>query len=63
MVFECDNVTLGYENRIVADNLKFCLNEGQYLCIVGENGTGKISYSFIGFPTCIYIHFSLYRSY
>lgn len=41
MVFECDNVTLGYENRIVADNLKFCLNEGQYLCIVGENGTGK----------------------
>lgn len=41
MVFECDNVTLGYENRIVADNLNFCLNEGQYLCIVGENGTGK----------------------
>lgn len=41
MVFECDNVTLGYDNRIVADNLNLCLNEGQYLCIVGENGTGK----------------------
>ena len=41
MVFECNNVTLGYENRIVADNLSFRLNEGEYLCIVGENGTGK----------------------
>lgn len=41
MVFECNNVTLGYENRIVAENLSFRLNEGEYLCIVGENGTGK----------------------
>ena len=41
MVFECNNVTLGYENRIVANNLSFSLNEGDYLCIVGENGTGK----------------------
>lgn len=41
MVFECNNVTLGYENRIVASNLNFSLNEGEYLCIVGENGTGK----------------------
>lgn len=41
MVFECNNVTLGYENRIVESNLNFSLNEGEYLCIVGENGTGK----------------------
>lgn len=41
MVFECNNVTLGYENRIVANNLNFKLDEGEYLCVVGENGTGK----------------------
>lgn len=41
MVFECSHVTLGYENRVVASNLNFRLNEGEYLCIVGENGTGK----------------------
>lgn len=41
MIFECNNVTLGYENRIVAKNLNFRLDEGEYLCIVGENGTGK----------------------
>lgn len=41
MIFECNNVALGYENRIVAKNLNFRLDEGEYLCIVGENGTGK----------------------
>ena len=41
MVFECSNVTLGYENRIVAGNLNFKIDDGEYLCIVGENGTGK----------------------
>lgn len=41
MVFEFKNVTLGYENTVVAENLNFCLGEGEYLCIVGENGTGK----------------------
>lgn len=41
MVFEFKNVTLGYENRIVAKNLNFSVKQGDYLCIVGENGTGK----------------------
>lgn len=41
MVFELKNVTLGYENTVVAENLNFCLEKGEYLCIVGENGTGK----------------------
>ncbi len=41
MVFEFKNVTLGYENRIVAKDLNFTVNQGDYLCIVGENGTGK----------------------
>lgn len=41
MVFELKNVTLGYENTVVAQNLNFGLAQGEYLCIVGENGTGK----------------------
>lgn len=41
MIFECKDVTLGYENKIVAKNLNFKINQGDYLCVVGENGTGK----------------------
>lgn len=41
MIFEFKDVTLGYENTIVTENLDFSLNQGDYLCIVGENGTGK----------------------
>lgn len=41
MIFEFSDVTLGYENTIVVENLSFSLNQGEYLCIVGENGTGK----------------------
>ena len=36
MNIECKNVTLGYENRIVAKNVNFSINQGDYLCIVGE---------------------------
>ena len=38
---KCDNVTLGYEGKIVTQNLSFTVNAGDYLCIVGENGAGK----------------------
>ena len=41
MIFECKDVTLGYENKVVAKNLKFKIDQGDYLCVVGENGTGK----------------------
>ncbi|MFQ9515830.1 MAG: metal ABC transporter ATP-binding protein [Eubacterium sp.] len=41
MIFEFKDVTLGYENTTVAANLNFSVNEGEYVCIVGENGTGK----------------------
>ena len=41
MIFECKDVTLGYENIVVAKNLNFKIDQGDYLCVVGENGTGK----------------------
>lgn len=41
MIFECKDVTLGYENKVVAKNLNFKIDQGDYICVVGENGTGK----------------------
>ena len=34
------DVSVGYEKRIVAGNINFEINEGDYLYIVGENGSG-----------------------
>ena len=36
-----DNLSLGYEKSTVTKNLNFEVNEGDYLCVVGENGAGK----------------------
>lgn len=35
------DLKLGYNGSTVIDNLNFSVGEGDYLCIVGENGTGK----------------------
>ncbi len=40
-LISCKNVYLSYENNSVIEDLNFCVNEGDYLCIVGENGSGK----------------------
>lgn len=40
-LFTCENVTVGYEGNAVAQDLSFAIGSGDYLCIVGENGTGK----------------------
>lgn len=37
----CEDLTLGYDGRKVAEGLNFQVSEGDYLCIVGENGAGK----------------------
>ncbi|WP_317854020.1 metal ABC transporter ATP-binding protein [Chakrabartyella piscis] len=37
----CKNVTLGYDGVAVLEDLNFQVNQGDYLCIIGENGTGK----------------------
>ncbi len=37
----CDNLTLGYGDRLLLRDLSFTVREGDYLCIVGENGSGK----------------------
>lgn len=37
----CRNLAVGYEGQKVAEGFSFSVNEGDYLCIVGENGAGK----------------------
>lgn len=40
-ILTCDSLTLGYENITLATDVSFKVNEGEYWCITGENGTGK----------------------
>ena len=39
----CDRVTLRYDRTVAVENLSFAVHAGDYLCIVGENGSGKSS--------------------
>jgi len=41
MLLKCQNLSLGYNGRIITKNINFELCRGDYLCIVGENGSGK----------------------
>ncbi len=35
------DLSLGYDNRIIAEHIDFVVNPGDYLFIVGKNGSGK----------------------
>ena len=41
-LLKCENVSMGYEGKVVVEGLDFQVNSGDYLCIVGENGSGKV---------------------
>lgn len=43
MVLECVDVSIGYEDQTVVNGLNFRMDEGDYVCVVGENGAGKSS--------------------
>lgn len=36
-----NGLSLGYEGKEILSNVNFQVNSGDYLCIVGENGSGK----------------------
>ena len=38
-LIRCENVSIGYEGQIVVKDLNFQIASGDYLCIVGENGS------------------------
>lgn len=37
----CKNLNLGYNGNVILENLNFSIEKGEYLCVIGENGTGK----------------------
>ncbi len=40
-LISCKNLSIGYENITVLEDISFDIQRGDYLCIVGENGAGK----------------------
>lgn len=40
-LIKCKETAVGYDGTIVADNINFTVENGDYLCILGENGAGK----------------------
>ncbi|MFI3284676.1 MAG: ATP-binding cassette domain-containing protein [Erysipelotrichaceae bacterium] len=40
-IIECNKLQLGYGQQVLISDLNFCVNEKDYLLIVGENGCGK----------------------
>ena len=36
-----ENLSIGYENTPVLENLSFAIDKGDYVAIIGENGAGK----------------------
>ena len=40
-LLSCEDLVIKYDNMTVISGLSFAVNEGDYLCIVGDNGAGK----------------------
>ncbi|WP_028830276.1 metal ABC transporter ATP-binding protein [Proteocatella sphenisci] len=40
-LIDCRNISLSYENNVVISDLSFKVCQGDYICIAGENGSGK----------------------
>ena len=41
----CRNVSLGYEGKSVLTDLDLTIAKGDYLCVVGDNGSGKSTFA------------------
>ncbi len=41
MQITCQNLTIGYSNITLHENINFTIPSGSYTCIIGENGVGK----------------------
>ena len=40
-LFKCNNLCLGYGSTLIQENLNIQIDKGDYVFILGENGTGK----------------------
>lgn len=43
MMIKCENLTIAYEGNHILENVAFDVFKGDYLCVIGENGSGKSS--------------------
>ncbi len=43
-LIECRNLAIGYGKNILAENLNINIREADYLCVIGENGSGKTTF-------------------
>lgn len=41
MILKCSNLTIGHNNHIVLKDIDLEINQGEYVCIFGDNGSGK----------------------
>lgn len=44
MLISCENVSLGYDGQTVIRGLNFTVQRGEYIWVVGENGSGKTTF-------------------
>lgn len=40
-ILTANQLAVGYDGKIVCDHINFQVEEGDYVCIIGENGAGK----------------------
>ena len=40
----CRDLAIGYEGKTVVQNINLSVKEGDYLCVIGENGAGKSTF-------------------
>lgn len=43
-VLKCENLVLGYDGKAVAPPFSLSIEQGEYLCVVGDNGSGKSTF-------------------
>ncbi len=41
LAFRCENLSIGYEHNVVADNLTLAVERGEHIAVLGDNGQGK----------------------
>ena len=40
-VITCDNLAFGYENKPLLQKVNLAIPQGDFVCVVGPNGSGK----------------------